>query len=103
MNNKFKDIFGLIEKLQPLQKKAVEQTWLYYKQEVDLIINSNDRCKKRIEKTLDALLDLAFDNNILKLFKKLCRYYYFISPQATVDYVLAYREIWDEEVLANEK
>jgi hypothetical protein len=29
---------------------------------------------------LDQLLDLCFDSDILLLFKKLCRYYYFIDP-----------------------
>lgn len=28
-------------------------------------------------------------------YKRLCRHYFTINPQATVDYVHAYREMWD--------
>jgi nucleoside-triphosphatase len=31
------------------------------------------------------------------LYKKLCRYYFGIDPKATVNYVNAYREMWDSE------
>jgi len=43
------------------------------------------------------MLNFCFDQGMLELFRKLCRYYFAIDPEATVSYVLAYREIWDEE------
>jgi len=33
----------------------------------------------------------------LRLYKKLCRYYFHINPNATVKYVDAYRELCDSE------
>jgi hypothetical protein len=36
------------------------------------------------------------------LYKKLCRYYYNIDPQATVEYVNAYRDMWDSEIEEND-
>ena len=47
--------------------------------------------------TLDRLLDVADHPAGLKLFKRLCRYYYPIAPAATADYIHAYREMWDAE------
>jgi hypothetical protein len=42
---------------------------------------------RRIEHTLDGLLDFCFDPEVLLLYKKLCRHYYAIDPAATGDYV----------------
>jgi len=48
---------------------------------------------------LDQLLEVAFDEKVLVTYKKLCRHYYFINPEAAVFYVQSYREVWDEESL----
>lgn len=45
---------------------------------------------------LDDLLSFCFDEKILKMFKKLLRYYYSIDREATASYVNAYREIYGE-------
>ena len=41
-------------------------------------------------------LDFCFDERMLYLYRKLCRYYYHIDAEATVGYVNAYRDMWDE-------
>ena len=64
---------------------------------VDNIVETDSQDIKLIEHTLDNLLDLAFDEYILILFKKLCRHYYAINPHSATEYVLAYRDMWDEE------
>ncbi len=38
-----------------------------------------------------------FDSAMLRLYKKLCRYYFKIDPEATASYVYAYRDMWDEK------
>ncbi len=43
------------------------------------------------------MLGFCFDEDMLLLFKKLCRHYFRIDPAATADYVHTYREMWDEE------
>ena len=45
------------------------------------------------------MLDFGFDDRILVLFKKLCRYYYAIDPEATASYVYSYREMWDKDYM----
>ncbi len=59
---------------------------------VEDIISSNCKDENYIETSLDKLLDMCFDENILILYKKLCRYYFDINPQATKDYVMYYYE-----------
>jgi hypothetical protein len=69
-----------------------------YAPEVDALLREQCRDPRRIEQLLDGMLDFAFDEAMLRLYKTLCRYYYAIDPHATVSYVTAYREMWDEEV-----
>jgi hypothetical protein len=45
----------------------------------------------------DGLLDFCFDPELLPLYKRLCRYYFDINPEATADYVGFYRELWDRD------
>lgn len=52
---------------------------------------------KRFERLLDRLLDFCFDDRVLFLYRKLCRYYFHLDAEATVGYVYAYKELWDDE------
>lgn len=61
------------------------------------LVRSRSRDVQRIEHTLDQLLDVACLPEGLALFKTLCRHYWTQDPQATADYVQAYREMWDDE------
>lgn len=90
-------IFALANELQKLQREAVTGTLAFYKPEIERIIKTNNQDIDTIEHALDALLDVTFDNDVLLLFKKLCRYYYNIDPQATAEYISFYREMWDSD------
>ncbi|MBF0232596.1 MAG: hypothetical protein HQK65_06095 [Desulfamplus sp.] len=96
MTDEFKNIFELAEQLSNLQKQAAIQTLAVYGPEVEEILGLNIKDKQRIENTLDQLLEVAFDNSVLELYKKLCRHYYDINENAAVFYVQSYREMWDE-------
>jgi hypothetical protein len=89
----FEFISGLAEQLQALNKEAVQA----YTPIVNAILQAGSRDVRNIEHTLDGLLDFCGYEPILQLYKKLCRHYYFINPAATVEYVNAYREMWDSE------
>lgn len=97
MNNNSDNIIALVQKIQSVQAQAVELTLDLCYPAVDQIISSKITDCKVIEQTLDIMLDTAFDEKVLILYKKLCRYYYFIDPQAAVSYVEFYREMWDSE------
>ena len=79
------------------QQQLAHQAEQQYSFEVEAILQEKCRDSQRIEYLLDGMLDFCFDGEMLCLYKKLCRYYYKINPVATVSYVHAYREIWDEE------
>lgn len=93
-DNLVQSIGELAEDAQKLARQAVQQ----YSAEVDAIMKAQIRDSQRIERCLDGILDFCFDDGMLSLYKKLCRYYYEIDPEATVSYVSAYREMWDQKV-----
>lgn len=95
MNNN--DINELGKTIIALQKEAVNQTLLFWKPKAELIISTKSCDINAIEHTLDALCEVAFDNEVLVLFKKLCRYYYDIDQQATIQQIQFYREMWDND------
>lgn len=88
-----KSIGEIAKKLNQLARQAEQQ----YTLEVEAILKAQSRDPQRIEHTLDGILDFCFDPSMLILYKKLCRYYFEIDPEATASYVNAYRELWDDE------
>ncbi len=64
------EIKKLIELQQQLAKQAVD----IYKLEVDEIIRSKTTDDNKIQLTLDYMLSFCFDDQMLLLYKKLCRY-----------------------------
>ena len=90
-----KEIRELGNTIVALQREAVKQTLQYWKPEADRIINTKSKDINAIEHTLDALCEVAFDDEVLIVFKNLCRYYYGIDPQATAEQIQFYREMWD--------
>lgn len=89
-------IFEMCRELIKLQ----EQQYEIVKMEIDGIINNRIKNEMYIERKLDEMLDiLSFYENdeTLLTFRKLCRYYYDINPQATADYIMFYKEQNDPE------
>lgn len=41
------------------------------------------------------MLDFTDNEKILASYRKLCRYYYDINPQATAEYIQSYKEMYD--------
>jgi len=89
----FSSIMSLAEEMQQLAELAVVQ----YTPVVEGIISSKSRDVHHIGHTLDRLLDFGFYAPMVELFRRLCRYYYFIDAAAAANYVLTYREMWDSE------
>ena len=97
MDECFKAISALVKKVHQLARDAE----LQYTREVDAIIRERSRDVDHIEHTLDGMLSFCFDPAMLVLYKRLCRYYFKIDPEATASYVYAYRDMWDEKVSEN--
>ena len=90
-------IKGLAEQMNQLTKLAHVQ----YSPVVEDLIKRRCTDENEIEHLLDWILDFAYEEKMLLLFKKVCRYYYPINPKATEDYINFYREMWDEDSLPN--
>jgi len=86
-----------IAKLVEIQNQLAKQAYLVYLPEVETIIASETTDVNRISLTLDYMLDFCFDEQMLLLYRRLCRYLYNIDQKAAVLYVDAFRERWDEE------
>ena len=76
-----------------LTKQAREQ----YAPLVYNIIDNNLKDDNEIQRILDGILDFCYDEKMLLLYRKLCKYYYAINPVVTIDYIGFYREMYDEE------
>lgn len=87
------EISKLLENHKSLALQAHEQ----YSPLVNNIIASRTKDVNYIFHTLDGILDFCYNDQMLLLYRRLCRYLFDIDQQAAVDYVNIYREMWDEE------
>jgi len=84
--------------------KITQEAFIIYEPQVERIYLNKVKDEKEIERVIEALLDYSYDDKILLLFKRLCQYYYKINPEITYEYVMIYRNLWDNEYLdKNEK
>lgn len=91
-----KDVELLAGKIQSLAILAKAE----YEPVVNAIIRKEIVDEQYILCTLDKLLDFCFDDEILLLYKKLCRYYYPLNRDAVVDYIRYYFEMHEPEKLS---
>lgn len=91
-NELMNSLSEVVKEHQQLVKRALG----IYSVQVSELINSQTKNNEEIQHLLDGLLNFCFDDDFLLLFKKVCRYYYPINPQVTVNYVYRYRDLWDE-------
>ena len=84
-------IFRLVAQMQKLQRTALEGL----APQVEIILREDGRDVRHIEQVLDGLLDVCGYEPAVAQFRRLCRHYWEIDPEATARYVNAYREMWD--------
>jgi hypothetical protein len=97
------DLIQSIGEIAQAGLRLARQAEKQYAPEVEDILRTQCRDPQCIEHLLDGMLDFGFDAAIVRLYKKLCRYYLEIDPMATASYVYAYRDMWDEEGQAKEE
>jgi len=94
-----KEVIQLAERL----KMLTDQNIAFIKPEVDYVLRNRITDEKQIKRLLDRLLDCAgMSDDGLALFKRLCRYFYYINPQVTAEYVYSYRDLYDSEPKDND-
>jgi len=91
------DLVQSIGEIAQTGRRLARQAEKQYALEVEDILRTQCRDPQSIEHQLDGMLDFGFDAAMVRLYKKLCRYYFEIDPRATASYVYAYRDMWDEE------
>ena len=99
------DMSDALQNLGPRLTALASQAHQAAKIDIDDIIQSGDRDTHRIEHLLDHMLDFCYSPTMLEQFKRLCRYYFDIDPEATALQIHAYREMWDAdaETIAKDK
>ncbi|MGF7231023.1 hypothetical protein [Arachidicoccus sp.] len=89
---------NLIDDIRPLAKHLQQLQQLAYRQylpQLESLTENKIKDDSTIQGLLDGILDFCGEEKMLLLFKKLCRYYFDINPQATARYIHFYREMWD--------
>jgi hypothetical protein len=94
-------IEGFEELAENLKQHTLE-AFNIYNAAINRICNNKVQDEKEIEHILDNLLTYCGDDDMLLLYKKLCRYYYDINPIATFEHINIYRDMWDEEASSEE-
>jgi hypothetical protein len=87
----FSDIKAIVGQFSNLANEAFK----VYTPIVNEIIEKQNQDENHIQRTLDYLLDFCFDEKMLTLYRRLCRYYWDINPHATANYIDYYREMYD--------
>jgi len=87
------NIRRIAEEMKELSKVAV----IHYGSIVDDILNKEITDKQEIARVMDGMLDFCQFDDMLLLFKRLCRELYPQHPQLVQDYISYYREMWDNE------
>ena len=92
-NDLINDIRGIAKDIQAIYSQAET----HYVFAVNSIIQSQNRDEKEIENLLSYMLDFADNEKVLDSYRKLCRYYFDINPQAVAEYIQSYKEIYDTD------
>lgn len=82
--------------------RLYEQLITLLEPEVNQLLKVNSGDVFQIERLLDQLLDVADDQRALRLYRRLCRHYFTISPTNTAIYIDAYRSMWGPSSLAEQ-
>ncbi len=73
-----------------------EQAFMFYSPIVEELCNRNDVSQKELEHELDSTLLFCQSDDMLYLFKRLCRKFYKQYPETVVSYIMIYKELYDE-------
>lgn len=91
--NYFDEIKEIAENIKALSTQA----FFIYKPIVDGLCSRKTVNARELESILDELLSLCISDEILGLFKQVCRNFYNQYPEIITDYVMFYKEMYGEE------
>ena len=88
-------INSIVESIKNLNKQA----FLVYKPIVEDICSGRTVEGKELENVLDGLVSVCLSDEMLSLFKQVCRRFYNQYPEIITDYVMFYKEMYEGENL----
>ena len=79
--------------------EAITEALKYFEVSLPLVEDMCNRIvsEEELSHLLDYLLDLACDEKILELYKRVCRRYLHSYPGCIKSYIEAYWKMWEEE------
>lgn len=83
-----KELIELVKSIQQLY----EQAFMLYCPMVEELYNRNDVSQKELEHELDSMLSFCQSNDMLYLFKRLCRKFYKQYPENVASYIMTYKD-----------
>ena len=90
------DVYELF--LELVERHSLDKVLIHLlKLEVNDIISNNIEDEKRIQHILDILFELCYDDSALLLYRRLCKHYLNINPEATAFYIHFYANTYDPE------
>ncbi|WP_288060032.1 hypothetical protein [Thomasclavelia cocleata] len=87
-----KELMELVESVQQLY----EQAFMICFPIVEELCNRNDVSQKELEHELEGMLSFCQSDDMLNLFKKLCRKFYKQYPETVASYIMTYKELYGE-------
>lgn len=93
------DTYGVseIKSIAESIKNLYTQAFLIYKPIVNDICSKEMVESKELENVLDGLVSMCMSDEMLNLFKQVCRKFYSQYPEVITDYVMFYKEVYEEE------
>ncbi len=89
MTDRFFEIYKLICQMN-------EELLQGYTPMVDEICSCSNVSQDELEHLLDDLLSVCINDDMLILFKKVCRRFYQIYPEIVAKYIMLYRELYED-------
>lgn len=78
-------------------KNLYAQAFLIYKPIVDDICSKETVESKELENVLDGLVSMCISDERLNLVKQVCRKFYSQYPEVITDYIMFYKEMYEEK------
>jgi hypothetical protein len=94
----FQEIYAIAAQMNDCASLAVTQ----YEPIADDIINGVITDPHEIDLQMDYMCDFCFNDEMLLLFKKVCRAILYKHPDIVVSHINQYRKLWDSDVAEEE-
>lgn len=90
------NIDGIMDAIVESIKNVNKQALSVYKPLVDEVCSGRMVEEKELENILDGLVSMCISDEMVNLFKRVCKKFYNQYPEIIADYVMFYKEIYEE-------